>query len=262
MITPSQAGYADVNGLSLYYEVYGLGYPLVLIHGGGSTIDTSFGRIIPLLAKNRQLIALELQAHGRTADRDTPLSFQQDAADVAALLQRLGIRKADMLGFSNGGQTTIEMALRYPDMLNRIILASAFTRRDAISAEFWTVFNQATIDLLPSALKDGFLTVNNNHAALQRMFERDVERMKNFTGWPDDVIASIKTPTLIINATQDVAPVEHAVLMHRLIAGSELAIFPGGHGDYLGTIETMKNGSWPIFNAVPLIEQFLTPTQS
>ena len=79
-------GYSNVNGLQMYYEVYGQGKPLVLIHGGGSTIQTSFGKIIPLLSKNRQIIAVELQAHGRTNDRDTFLSFEQDADDVATLL--------------------------------------------------------------------------------------------------------------------------------------------------------------------------------
>ena len=91
-----ESGYSGVNGLKMYYEIYGQGKPLVLIHGGGSTIQTSFGRIILDLAKNRQIIAIELQAHGRTNDRDTPLTFEQDADDVAKLLQNLGISKADL----------------------------------------------------------------------------------------------------------------------------------------------------------------------
>src|SRR6185312_7467689 len=111
--TNFKSGYSEVNGLKMYYEIYGAGKPLVLIHGGGSTIQTSFGRIIPLLAKHRQVIGVELQAHGHTNDRDTDLSFEQDANDVATLLKNLGIDKADILGFSNGGQTAIEMALRH-----------------------------------------------------------------------------------------------------------------------------------------------------
>ncbi|HEY4785350.1 MAG TPA: alpha/beta hydrolase, partial [Bacteroidales bacterium] len=94
-------GYAPVNGLKLYYEVYGTaGVPLVLIHGGGSTIESSFGNILPLLVKHSKVIALELQAHGRTSDRDGALSFQQDADDVVGLLQYLKIDKADFFGFS------------------------------------------------------------------------------------------------------------------------------------------------------------------
>ena len=99
---PATRGYSEVNGLNMYYEVYGAGRPLVLLHGGGSTIQTSFGNIIPLLAKSRQIIAVELQAHGHTHDRDAELTFTQDADDVAALLKNLHIARADILGFSNG----------------------------------------------------------------------------------------------------------------------------------------------------------------
>src|SRR5271170_2955287 len=94
-----KSGYSEVNGLTMYYEIYGQGKPLVLIHGGGSTIQTTFGRIIPLLAMHRQLIGVELQAHGHTNDRNADLTFEQDADDVATLLANLKIAKADFLGF-------------------------------------------------------------------------------------------------------------------------------------------------------------------
>ncbi|MEI9807220.1 MAG: alpha/beta hydrolase [Bacteroidota bacterium] len=115
----------------MYYEIHGHGKPLVLIHGGGSTIQTSFGRIIPLLAKHRQIIAVELQAHGHTNDRDADLTFEQDADDIAVLLGNLKISKADFLGFSNGAQTIIELTIRHPELVNKIILASAFYKRSA-----------------------------------------------------------------------------------------------------------------------------------
>src|SRR5579863_7220342 len=101
-------GYSEVNGLTMYYEIYGETKPLVLIHGGGSTIQVSFERIIPQLAKHRQIIAMYLQAHGRTNDRPVLLTIKQDADDVAQLLKNLGIDKADFLGFRNGGHTLIE----------------------------------------------------------------------------------------------------------------------------------------------------------
>src|SRR5690242_19335504 len=118
-----KSGYSEVNGLKMYYEVHGQGNPLVLIHGGGSTIQTSFGRIIPLLAKHRQIIGVELQAHGHTNDRNADLTFEQDAEDVATLLRNLKISKADFLGFSNGAHTVMEIAMRYPALANKIILA-------------------------------------------------------------------------------------------------------------------------------------------
>ena len=99
-----KSGYSTVNGMEMYYEIHGQGKPLVLIHGGGSTIGTSFGRIIPQLALNRQLICVELQAHGRTGDRNKSISFEQDADDVAALLKNLQISQADFLVSAMEGQ--------------------------------------------------------------------------------------------------------------------------------------------------------------
>src|SRR6185503_5240304 len=148
-----RSGYSEVNGLNMYYEVYGQGKPLVLIHGGGSTIETSFGNLIPMLANNRQIIGVELQAHGHTNDRNTDLSFEQDADDVATLLNNFGIAKADFLGFSNGGQTTIEIALRHPHLINKIILASAFYKRTAVPRQFWDGFDGVTLDMMPEVLK-------------------------------------------------------------------------------------------------------------
>ena len=151
-----KSGYCEVNGLKMYYEVYGEGKPLVLIHGGGSTIQTTFGNLIPLLATSRQVVAMDLQAHGRTGDRPTALSFEQDADDIAALLNNLNITKADFLGYSNGGHTLIEMGLRHPAMINKMVIASAFYQRSAVVAQFWEGFDSATIDVMPQSLKDGF----------------------------------------------------------------------------------------------------------
>ena len=121
--------FAAVNGLKMYYEVHGSGSPLVLLHGGGSTIESTFGRILPELARAHQVIAVELQAHGHTLDIDRPLSFEQDADDVAALLKQLKIEKADIMGFSNGGTTALQIAIRHPELVNRLaLLAAAFKR--------------------------------------------------------------------------------------------------------------------------------------
>ncbi|MES2645954.1 MAG: alpha/beta hydrolase [Bacteroidota bacterium] len=254
-------GYADVNGLKMYYEIHGQGKPLILIHGGGSTIETSFGRIIPALAKNRQIIAVELQAHGRTNDRNTDLSFEQDADDISELLKQLRIPKADFLGFSNGAHTILSMTLRHPALLNKIILASTFFKRSGAIPNFWEGFDQVTLNQMPSILKEHFLQVNNNEAALENMFNKDVQRMKSFTDWSEKNIKDITAATLIINSTHDVGTPEHAVEMYRLIPNCELAIFPGGHGAYLGAIESLENGNWPAFNATNLIEEFLDKNQ-
>jgi pimeloyl-ACP methyl ester carboxylesterase len=252
-----KSGYSDVNGLSMYYEIHGQGKPLVLIHGGGSTLETSFGNIIPLLANNRQVIGVELQAHGHTNDRDADLTFEQDADDVAKLLQNLQITKADFLGFSNGGHTAIEIVLRHRNIVDKIILASTFYKRDAIVPQFWEGFNTATLDRMPQVLQEGYLKANNDKQGLLNMFNRDVQRMKVFKGWTEEQIKSISAPTLVINGNNDVASVEHAVQMYRTIPNSQLAILPGGHGTYLGAIEALENGRWTMPYAVSLIENFL-----
>jgi pimeloyl-ACP methyl ester carboxylesterase len=115
--TKSRGGYASVNGLKMYYEIHGSGTPLILIHGGGSTIQTSFGRVVHSFAKERQVIAVELQGHGHTPDIKRPETFEQDADDVSALLKYLKIENADFFGFSNGGNTTIQIAIRYPNLV-------------------------------------------------------------------------------------------------------------------------------------------------
>src|ERR1700744_4498936 len=109
--------YAPINGLQLYYELHGSGHPLALLHGGGSSMTTTYGRILPLLARRHRVIGVDLQAHGRTRDNGRPLSFEQDADDLAALLDVLGIDKTDLMGFSNGATTALQFAIRHPDRL-------------------------------------------------------------------------------------------------------------------------------------------------
>ncbi|MGN6163974.1 MAG: alpha/beta fold hydrolase, partial [Flavisolibacter sp.] len=138
-------GYAPVNGIKMYYEIHGAGEPLLLIHGGGSTIETTFGRILPLLAQYYKVIAMELQAHGRTTDRNNTESFEQDADDVAALLQYLKINKAHFLGFSNGGNTAMQIAIRHPDVVNKLVVVSAFYKKEGMIAGFFEGLQQATL---------------------------------------------------------------------------------------------------------------------
>jgi pimeloyl-ACP methyl ester carboxylesterase len=252
-----KSGYSEVNGLRMYYEIYGEGKPLVLIHGGGSTIQVTFERIIPQLAKHRQIIAMDLQAHGRTKDRETYLTFEQDADDVAQLLKNLEIKKADFLGFSNGGHTLIEIALRHPNLIKKLIICSAFYKRSGTFPQFWAGFEGVTFDHMPQQFKDEFLKVNNDQTALLNMFEKDVQRMVVFKDWTDEQIRSIEAPTFIMNGTQDVGNPEHAVEMYRIIPNCELAILPSGHGEYIGEKNPQIRHSTLPDITVGLIEKFL-----
>lgn len=250
-------GYSEVNGLKMYYEIYGDGQPLVLIHGGGSTIQSCFEEVIPLFAQHRKVVAVELQAHGRTSDRNDDLSFEQDADDVATLLKNLKITNADFFGFSNGGTTTLQIAIRHPEIVNKIVLGSALAKRNGVPGWFWDFMKQAKLENMPAPLKTAYRQVAPDSNGLQRMHDRDVKRMINFKDIPEELLKSITAPALIIIGDKDIITPEHAIELHRQIAGSELAIIPGGHGEYIGEITTLKPGFTESELVVPMIEKFL-----
>ena len=252
----SISGYANVNSLKMYYEIHGKGNPLVLIHGGGSTIQTSFGRIIPELRKHRQIIAVELQGHGHTPDIHTPESFQQDADDVAALVKYLKIEKADFFGFSNGGNTTMQIAIRHPDVVRKIIVGSAFYHRDGMIEGFWDFMKEASFKDMPQPLKEAYMKVAPDTSDLIHMFEKDKNRMVQFTDWKAEDVHSIKSPALIISGNEDVVRPEHAVDMYRLLPHGQLIILPGTHGEYIGEIATKQDNHF-IAATVAMIEKFL-----
>ncbi|ANI90595.1 alpha/beta hydrolase [Arachidicoccus ginsenosidimutans] len=251
------SGYSEVNGLKMYYEIYGQGKPLVLIHGGGSTIQSNFEKVIPLFAKDKKVIAVELQAHGRTSDRNADLTFEQDADDIATLLKNLNIDKADFFGFSNGGTTTLQIAIRHSVIVNKIVVGSALAKRNGVPDWFWDFMKQAKLENMPEQLKTAYKQVAPDTNGLQIMHDRDAKRMVNFKDISDEQIKSIKVPTLIIIADKDVITPEHAIELHRQIANSELAIIPGGHGEYIGEITTLKPDTKESDFVVPMIEKFL-----
>ena len=251
------SAYASVNSIQMYYEIHGEGNALVLIHGGGSTIQTSFGKILPLFAEKYQVIAVELQAHGRTADRDTPESFDQDAEDVIALLHHLGIKKAYILGFSNGGNTAMKIAMKAPEIVNKLIIISAFYKREGMIPDFFEAMEHATLNDMPQLLKEGYLAVNNSQEGLLAMFTKDRDRMRNFRDWTDDDLRSIHTPAFIIAGQHDVVTVEHTVQMSHMIPDAELMILPGTHGSFIGEVISYTEGSIYPEITVKAITEFL-----
>jgi pimeloyl-ACP methyl ester carboxylesterase len=124
-----RTGYAPVNGLEMYYEIHGAGRPLVLLHGGVGAIEM-FGEMLPLLAAGRQVIAVDLQAHGRTADIDRPLRYEHMADDIAALIRRLGLGTASVMGYSLGGGVALQAAIRHPEMVDKLVVVSTPCKRD------------------------------------------------------------------------------------------------------------------------------------
>jgi pimeloyl-ACP methyl ester carboxylesterase len=249
--------YATVNDLRIYYEIHGRGRPLVLLHGGGSTILSTFGRILPELAKTHQVIAVELQAHGHTPDIDRPLSFEQDADDVAALLKQLHIEKADLMGFSNGGTTSLQIAIRHPELVNKLVLAATTYKRDGMQPGFWEGMRHASLENMPQPLKDAYLEANPDPKGLQAMFDRDVARIVAFKDISDADIQAIQAPALVINGDAEVVRAEHALALSHALPHAQLAILPGGHGEYIGEICAADKHSKIPALVTAMIEAFL-----
>jgi pimeloyl-ACP methyl ester carboxylesterase len=254
---PHQGRFATVNGLKMYYEIHGHGQPLVLLHGGGSTIHSTFGRILPELAKRHQVIAVELQAHGHTPDLDRPLSFEQDADDVALVLKQLQIAKTDVMGFSNGGTTSLQIAIRHPEVVNKLVLASTAFKRDGIPPGFWNGLQHASLKDLPKPLKDAYLEANPDPEGLQAMFDRDVARMMAFQDISEADLEGIQAPAMVLNGDAEIVRAEHALALSRALPHAQLAILPGGHGDYIGEICAADQHSPIPILVTAMIETFL-----
>jgi pimeloyl-ACP methyl ester carboxylesterase len=249
--------FAEVNDLKMYYEIHGNGRPMVLLHGGGSTIESTFGRIIPELAKTHQLIAVELQAHGHTQDIARPLSFEQDADDVAELLRQLDIKNADFMGFSNGGTTCLQIAIRHPALVNKLVLASAMFKREGMQPGFFDGFEHVTLAMMPAPLREAYLKANPDPKGLQAMFDRDVAKMAAFKDINDADIKNIQAPALVINGDSEVVLAAHALALSQTLPHARLAILPSGHGDYIGEICTTDTRSKLPPLVTTMIEEFL-----
>ncbi|WP_258102100.1 alpha/beta fold hydrolase [Marinoscillum pacificum] len=254
--TAFSSGYSEVNELSMYYEIHGTGDPIVLIHGGGSTIETNWSQIIPILATNRKVIAMELQAHGRTDDRGTDTSFEQDADDISILLANLAIEKADILGFSNGATTALLLSFRHPNQVNKLIAVSPLAKRNGVPDFFWDFMKSANLENMPKPLQVGFLKVTPDSTRLQIMHDRDAKRMVNFEDIPNTLLQSIKAPTLLVVGDKDVILPTHILEMHQLLPNSEMAVLPGTHGECIGEITTL-NPDYKQQYILELFEEFL-----
>lgn len=254
-----KTGHAPVNGISMYYEIHGgaASTPLVLLHGGGSTIEVTYGRVLPFFARHRRVIAVEEQGHGRTTDRDAPVRFASSADDVAVLLERLGIERADVMGFSNGASIALQLALRHPARVRKLVFASSMTKRTGAAPQFWQFIDKATFADMPQPLKDAFLRVNPDPQKLRVMHDKDLERMQSFADTSDADVRSVRAPTLVLLGDHDVPTPEHALELTRLFPEARLMILPGGHGEYLGELIVSRGGSRYAELTAGLIEEFL-----
>jgi pimeloyl-ACP methyl ester carboxylesterase len=256
------SSFAPVNGINLYYEVHGQdhkdhGVPLVLIHGGGSTIESSFSHVLPLLARTREVIAIEEAGHGHTKATSRAFTFENTADDVAALLDYLKVPQADILGFSNGGTSALQVAIRHPGKVRRLVLAAGVYRRDGMPDGFFESMKTATVDVMPEALKEADRRVNPDPQHLQALFVQDRQRMLHLEDIPEEQIRAIHAPTLVLNGDQDVVKPEHAMRLAHTIPGARLAILPATHGAYLGAAESGPLNRPLVEVTLSLITEFL-----
>jgi pimeloyl-ACP methyl ester carboxylesterase len=249
-------GYAAVNGLKMYYEVHGDGRarpPLVLLHGGLLTIDLSFGDLLPDLAAGRQVIAAELQGHGRTADIDRDVDLGYLAGDVAALLDHLGIERADVLGFSLGGGVALQLALDHPDRVGRIILVSVSYAPDGFHQEISDPARHATSTRMPTAedfrqMREAYARLAPDPGHFDAFAAKASQAAGSLKGWTAGELGRIGAPTLLVFGDHDFIRLEHAVEMHGLIPGAQLAVLPGT--THMGVVRRTDL-------IVPLIRDFL-----
>ena len=259
-MTQIETGRAFVNGIDIYYEIHGSheGTPVVLLHGGGSTIDSNFGRLLPFLARTRRAIALDEQGHGRTTDRDQPITFEDSADDVAGLLRELKVSQADLLGFSNGASVALQVAVRHPQLVRKLVFASSFTTRAGAQPQLWEFIDQADIANMPQALKDAFLAVTPDPVKLKTMHDKDAARMKGFRDVPESQVRGVRAPTLIITGDRDVTRLEHSIELLRLFPDARLLVLPSGHGDYLAEAFTAPADRDYAEITARLLERFLS----
>jgi pimeloyl-ACP methyl ester carboxylesterase len=229
--TPSTTGYADVNGLHLYYETYGSGAPLVLLHGGMLTIDLNFASLIPTLARTHTVIGVEMQGHGRTANIDREITYANLATDIVALLDYLGIERAAVLGHSMGGGVALELAVNHPDRVSAIVPISASVSKDGMHPDLLDPSTFETSSIMPTAQDfadfKGAYERLSPHPEQFDAFLMSLSGMdSDFAGWTDEQLAGISCPVLIVQGDNDFTTVAHAGVMLAKIPNSTLAVIP------------------------------------
>jgi pimeloyl-ACP methyl ester carboxylesterase len=213
--------YAQVNGINLYYETHGAGRPLILLHGGLGSGEM-FGPILPTLAERHQVIAVDLQGHGRTADIDRPIDIRLMADDIAALIDHLGLDKSDLVGYSLGGGVALQTAVKYPAKVRRLVAASANIRRDAIYPEILGQqgqVNAAAAEFMKDTpMYELYQRVAPRPEDFPRLLDKMGESMAKDFDFTEEV-RGLQVPTLIVAADADMAPPSHYVEVFRLLDG-------------------------------------------
>jgi pimeloyl-ACP methyl ester carboxylesterase len=234
----AQTGYAPVNGLQAYFEIHGSGEPLLLLHGAYMTIEM-MEPLLSGLADTRQVIVAEQQGHGRTVDIDRPITYEQMADDMAALLRHLELDGADVVGYSMGGGIALQLAIRHPGLVRRLVVASAGYSSDSMHPEALAMFPSITPELFAgSPIEEAYLKTAPNPDDFPKLVEKLKTLDTTSFAWPQEDVRAIAAPTLIVLGDSDGVRLEHAVELFKLRGGgvmgdlagmpeSQLAVLPG-----------------------------------
>jgi pimeloyl-ACP methyl ester carboxylesterase len=210
--------YAKVNGMKLYYEVSGNGDPLIVLHGAYMNI-ISMGEIIPKLSRTHSVYALELQGHGRTTDIDRPITYPNLADDVAAFMDAVGLKKADVFGYSMGAITGLQLAIRHPEKVNKLISCSGAYDIEGWQPKFKNFIPQMTVEMfLNMPFAEDYRKLAPNPDGFPTLVEKLIALEKEPMALEEDV-KKLKTPVLIIAGDADGATLEHTIAMFRLLGG-------------------------------------------
>jgi pimeloyl-ACP methyl ester carboxylesterase len=222
-LTQGNGEYADVNGINLYYETHGTGRPLILLHGGLGSGEM-FGPLLPALAAGHQVIAVDLQGHGRTADVDRPLSIETMADDIAALIGHLGLDRPDVMGYSLGGGVAMLTAIRHPEVVGRLVAVSANIRRSAIYPEMLAQQGQVGPDAVEFMKDTPMYQLYQRVAPHPEDFGRLLGKIGAAMAVDFDYteeVRGLNVPTLIVAADADMAPPSHYVEVFALLDGGQ-----------------------------------------
>jgi pimeloyl-ACP methyl ester carboxylesterase len=268
--TEPQTGYARVDDLNMYYEIHGDGRPLILLHGAYMTIET-MGPILPGLASTRQVIAVEQQGHGRTADVDRPLTYERMADDTAALARHVGIDNADVVGYSMGGGVALQLAIRHPGLVRKLVVASASFASDGMHAAALEVFPSITPELFAGTpIEEAYLRTAPNPGDFPKLVEKLKQLDTTPFAWPEEDIRAIAAPTLIVLGDSDGIRLEHAVELFRLRGGgvmgdlaglpaSQLAVLPGTAHFVPPGFGLLDRAEWLLAMIPPFLDAPLPP---
>ena len=255
----AESGYADVNGLKMYYEVYGSGKPIVLIHGSFMTIPLNWSKIIPLLAKGRKVIVTEMQGHGRTKDISREFSYEGMADDVSGLLKHLKIESADILGYSMGGGVAFQVAIRHPKQVRRLVVLSGTYSHDGWWPDVEAMFSTMNADMLKgSSIEKQYNSLGNDPAQFPEFIKKVISVDLKPYNWSKDV-KNIQVPIFMAIGDADGIQYEHILELFRAKGGgkmgdihglpkSRLAIIPG-----TTHVGMMSRTDW----LIPMITDFL-----